>query len=166
VWDLSSFSTSYDYYQNHLMALHSNMYLFSLEKNNQTTAEFAKTNKNGLFLLLSNHFFLSHSLPVFLHKIWSKLPTLKKKDFRKLKQKRSDELINLTDNFVWVWVLKEILFKLEKLLEYLIKMFQKFDWRNDKEKHLRYLSDFFSAIVKCIWKKYSKKVLISSLQSL
>ena len=32
--------------------------------------------------------------------------------------------------------------------------------------HLRYLSDFFSAIVKCIWKKYSKKVLIWSLQSL
>jgi len=72
-----------------------------------------------------------------------KIAHLKKKDFRKLKQKRSDELINLTDNFVWVWVLKEILFKLEKLLEYLIKMFQKFDWRNDKEKHLRYLSDFF-----------------------
>ena len=32
--------------------------------------------------------------------------------------------------------------------------------------HLRYLSDFFSAIVKCIRKKYSKKVLFWSHQSL
>ena len=65
---------------NHLMALHSNMYLFSLEKNNQTTAEFAKQKQTRSFhTTIKSIFFLSHSLPHFLHKIWSKVAHLNKK---------------------------------------------------------------------------------------
>jgi len=56
------------------------------------------------------------------------------------------------------WALKEILGRLIKCSKNLIG--------GMIGEHLRYLSDFFSAIVKCIWKKYSKKVLIWSLQSL
>lgn len=72
------------------------------------------------------------------------------------------------------WILKEILFKIGVF----DKMFQKNSKRIPKnfkripkefqknskiwfmewlEKHLRYLSDFFSAIVKCIWKKNIRK---------
>jgi len=83
---------------NHLMALHSNMYLFSLEKNNQTTAEFAKQKQTRSFhTTIKSIFFCPTPSHIFSIKYDQKLPTLTKKRLQKLKQKRSDELIYLDE---------------------------------------------------------------------
>jgi len=75
------------------------MYLFSLEKNRQLQ-KFAKQKQTWSFLTTIN-FVLSPLPPHFFSiKYDQKVAHLnKKKRLQKLKQKRSDELINLTNNF-------------------------------------------------------------------
>ena len=108
VWDLSSFSTSYDYYSKDIMRRPQNgrfffsnfcgflrkadlyqssdgstfqyVFIFSWKKQQPDNCRICKTKTNTVFSYYYQiNFFLSHSLPHFLHKIWSKVAHLNKK---------------------------------------------------------------------------------------